>query len=117
MVVSFGGLLEVVMIVVRNFLAYLILIQKNLKGLEYGKKIVVGLKKKFGWARFGPKGLNGARGTQRGRFRPRKKKKNPINNRVGSGSRLLARGSGLGMQKTRPVSIPSFVGLNTYHEC
>ena len=75
MVAGFGGLLEVVMIVVRNFLAFLILIQKNLNGLEYGKKIVVGLKKKFGWARFGPKGLNGAHKTQWGGFGPRKKKK------------------------------------------
>ena len=47
----------------------------GLNRLEFGKKILMGLKKKFGWARFGPKGLNGARGTQRGRFRPRKKKK------------------------------------------
>ena len=75
MVAGFGGLLEVVMIVVRNFLAFLILIQKNLNGFEYGKKIVVGLKKKFGWARFGPKGLNGAHKTPWGGFGPRKKKK------------------------------------------
>ena len=40
MVAGFGGLLEVVMIVVRNFLAFLILIQKNLNGLK--KKILVG---------------------------------------------------------------------------
>ena len=70
MVVSFGGLLEVVMIVVRNFLAFLILIQKNLNGLESGKKILMGLKKKIGWARFGPKGLNRAHKTRRGGSRP-----------------------------------------------
>ena len=43
-----------------------------LNGLESGKKNLNGLKKN-GWARFGPKWLNGAGGAQRGRFGPRKK--------------------------------------------
>ena len=59
----------------------------------------MGLKKNiFGWARFGPKRLNGAHGAGLGLRR--KKKKNPINNR--SESWVLARGSGLGMQKPGP---------------
>ena len=78
MVAGFGGLLEVVMIVVRNFLAFLILIQKNLNGLKSGKKILMGLKKHFGWARFGPKGLNEARETWWGESGSREK--NPVNN-------------------------------------
>ena len=56
MVAGFGGLLEVVMIVVRNFLAFLILIQKNLNGLESGKKILMGLKKKLVGPDLGPRG-------------------------------------------------------------
>ena len=39
----------------------------GLNRLESGKKILMGLKKKkFGWARFGPKGLNRAQKTRRG---------------------------------------------------
>ena len=40
---------------------------KNLNGLKINKKI--------GWARFGPKWLNGARKARRGKSGPRKKKK------------------------------------------
>ena len=57
-------------------------------------------KKKISWARFGPNRLNGARGARRGESRPRKK--NPINIQAGFGLRVLARGSGPGMQKPGP---------------
>ena len=60
-------------------------------------------KKKNSWARFGPNRLNGARGARGARWGgsgPRKK--NPINIRAGSGFRVLARGSGPGMQKPGP---------------
>ena len=73
------------MIVVRNFLAFLILIQKNLNGLK--KKIWLGQI----WAQR----------TKRGPQDPTRRvwalQKNNNNNRVGSGSQVLARGSGLGM--------------------
>ena len=79
--------------VVRNFLAFLILMQKNLNGL----------KKIFGWVRFGPKGLNRAceaRETWRGGSGSREK--NPIINQVGYGLRVLTHNSGLSMQKPDP---------------
>ena len=62
----------------------------------------MGLKKNFGWAKFGPKRLNEARGAGLGPGKKTKKTKNPINNRAEFGSRVLARGSGPGMQKPGP---------------
>ena len=73
------------------------------------QNILMGFKKKIGWAKFGPKRLNGPAEPGRTGLGPRKK--NPINNWAGSGSWVLARGSGLGMQKSGPnrlVAIPNY---------
>ena len=71
----------------------------GLNGLESRQKILMGFKIFFffGWARFGPKRLNGARRDESG---PREK--NLINKRAKSRSQVLAHGSGLGMQKPGP---------------
>ena len=69
----------------------------GLNGLNLAKNLN-GLKKKFGWARFGPKRLNGACGAGLG-F----EKKNPINNQARFGTWVLARRSGPGMQKSGPL--------------
>ena len=78
----------------------------------------MGLKKKFGWARFGPKGLNGAHKTRLGGFGPCKK----IIIIIGSGPGRRCWPAGRvwvckNPARTWPVAIPNFGGLNTYHEC
>ena len=71
----------------------------GLNGLESRQKILIGFNFFFffGWARFGPKRLNGAR-----RDGSRPQEKNLINKRAKSGSQVLARGSDPSMQKPCP---------------
>ena len=78
-----------------------------MNGLESGKKQHNGLKKKIGWARFGPNQLNGARGARQGGSGPRKKTQLIIGPGLGCGSWPPGRAQVCkNLAQTRPVAIP-----------